>query len=75
MRVKSILPLALIILVCLSCRESWKTLDIPLNTWTQIVRDEKGARRHSSFTTILTIHRKRARSMIWWHLTRVSAAG
>jgi len=54
MRVKSILPLTLIILVCLSCRESWKTLDIPLNTWTQIVRDEKGARRHSSFRYVPT---------------------
>ena len=49
MRVKCILPLTLIILVCLSCRESRMALDIPLNTWTQIVQDEKGARRHSSF--------------------------
>ena len=32
-----------------SCREAQKPLDIPPNTWTKIVRDESGARRHSSF--------------------------
>jgi len=49
MQVKRIFPLASLILVCLCCRESRVMPELPVNTWKLVVRDQKGARRNSSF--------------------------
>ena len=49
MRNKTLEIFALILIVLSSCSKAEKTSNIPSNTWTLISRDEKGARRHSSF--------------------------